>query len=74
VIVRSTVALGHGLGLQVIGEGIEQPAQAALLREMGCDFGQGFLFGRPKPPAELAAVLGSWSCEEVAAVSRGAPA
>jgi diguanylate cyclase (GGDEF)-like protein/PAS domain S-box-containing protein len=61
VIVRSTVALAHGLGLHVIGEGVEAPRQAGTLRALGCDFGQGYLFARPLPPEELEPVLASWS-------------
>ena len=48
-IVSAIITLGHALGLTVIAEGVERPAQAALLRERGCDAGQGWLFGRPLP-------------------------
>ena len=44
VIIRSTVAMAHSLGLPVIAEGIEVPAQLRRLRALGCDFGQGHLF------------------------------
>ncbi len=47
VIVQAVVELGHNLKCEVIAEGVETEFQAALLREMGCDAGQGFLFGRP---------------------------
>jgi len=67
VIVRSTIALAHNLGLQVIGEGIEKGAQAALLRGLGCDFGQGFLFSEPLAPLELEELLPKWSAARVAA-------
>ena len=40
------IGLGANLTLDVIAEGIEQPDQAISLRELGCEFGQGFLFGR----------------------------
>ncbi|MEO6386725.1 MAG: EAL domain-containing protein [Croceibacterium sp.] len=46
-IVRAVLALGTGLKKSVIAEGVETPVQLARLREMGCAFGQGFLFGRP---------------------------
>lgn len=46
-IVRAVIALAHGLGKDVIAEGIEHEAQAERLRELGCGYGQGFYFGRP---------------------------
>ena len=51
-IVEAVVKLGHSLGLQVVAEGVETPLQLARLREIGCDRGQGYVFGRPRP-AEL---------------------
>ncbi|MDO8391403.1 MAG: EAL domain-containing protein [Actinomycetota bacterium] len=53
-IVEAVVKLGHSLGLSVVAEGVETPLQLARLREIGCDRGQGYLFGRPRP-AELVA-------------------
>jgi diguanylate cyclase (GGDEF)-like protein/PAS domain S-box-containing protein len=43
----AVLALGSTLNLDVVAEGIEQPEQWASLRELGCDFGQGFYFARP---------------------------
>jgi diguanylate cyclase (GGDEF)-like protein/PAS domain S-box-containing protein len=51
-IVEAVVRLGQALGLSVVAEGIESPLQLSRLRELGCDRGQGYLFGRPRP-AEL---------------------
>ena len=51
-IVQTVVTLARTLQLSVVGEGIESQAQAAQLRALGCDSGQGFLFARPEP-AEL---------------------
>jgi diguanylate cyclase (GGDEF)-like protein/PAS domain S-box-containing protein len=51
-IVEAVVKLGHSLGLLVVAEGVETPLQLSRLRELGCDHGQGYLFGRPRP-AEL---------------------
>ncbi|HMB10497.1 EAL domain-containing protein, partial [Saliniramus sp.] len=48
-IVKAVLALGGSLGLDVIAEGIEIPAQAAFLREHQCLSGQGYLYGRPMP-------------------------
>jgi diguanylate cyclase (GGDEF)-like protein/PAS domain S-box-containing protein len=46
-IVRSIIALGHSLGMLVVGEGVETQGQMDLLRALGCDEVQGFLLGRP---------------------------
>ncbi len=48
-IVEAVVNLGHSFGLDVIAEGLETPLQLARLRTIGCDRGQGYLFGRPRP-------------------------
>jgi EAL domain-containing protein (putative c-di-GMP-specific phosphodiesterase class I) len=57
-ICNAVVDMGHALGLKVIAEGVETTEQLAVLRELGCDVGQGFLFARPMPPdAFLAFVL-----------------
>lgn len=48
-IVRTIVLLAQNLGLSVTAEGIETSAQAAELKDLGCDTGQGFLFGYPSP-------------------------
>jgi diguanylate cyclase (GGDEF)-like protein/PAS domain S-box-containing protein len=62
-IVRSVVDLAQALDVTVTGEGIETAAQEAELRSLGCDGGQGFLFARPLPAAELEALFGSSSGE-----------
>jgi diguanylate cyclase (GGDEF)-like protein/PAS domain S-box-containing protein len=46
-IVRSIVALGHGLQMRIVAEGVETASQLAMLREFNCDEYQGFLFSRP---------------------------
>ena len=48
-IVRAITHLGHNLGLQVTVEGVETQEQLAVLRELGCDQMQGYLFARPTP-------------------------
>jgi EAL domain-containing protein (putative c-di-GMP-specific phosphodiesterase class I) len=52
-IVRSTIELGHNLGLKVTAEGIEDAEAAAMLARMGCDTGQGFFIGRPLALADF---------------------
>lgn len=46
-IIRSILGLSSAMGMKVVAEGIETPEISALLRELGCDYGQGYLFGRP---------------------------
>jgi len=48
-IATSVVAMGHGLRLQVLAEGIETEEQAQFLRSLGCQMGQGWLFAKPMP-------------------------
>lgn len=56
--ISSTVInLGRCLGLEVIAEGVETPAQEAQLLNMGCDTGQGFLYSRALPAAEVPAAV-----------------
>jgi diguanylate cyclase (GGDEF)-like protein/PAS domain S-box-containing protein len=61
VIVRSTIALAHSLGLQVIAEGIEDSAQLRRLRTLGCEYGQGFLFSEPLSSDGIRTLLLGWS-------------
>jgi EAL domain-containing protein (putative c-di-GMP-specific phosphodiesterase class I) len=53
-IVRSTIDLGHNLGLKVVAEGVEDLSVWNLLRTLGCDDAQGFFMSRPLEPRALA--------------------
>lgn len=53
-LVRSTIQLGHALGLRIVAEGIEDEATLELLSSLGCDLGQGYLICKPKPASHLA--------------------
>lgn len=55
VIVQAIIDLGRALGLTVVAEGVETEAQRAMLGEMGCPVGQGYLFGRPVDAEAFAA-------------------
>ncbi len=57
LLTRTVVQVGRELGLRVIAEGIEQPRQLSALREMGCDYGQGFLVARPMAAPALEALI-----------------
>ncbi len=57
-LVDAVISLAHKLGYGVVAEGIETDQQAQLLRRLGCDQLQGYLFGRPMPAWKLAHRLG----------------
>ena len=59
-IVRSTIELGHNLGLRVVAEGVETLAQLQRLSAFGCDYAQGYLLSRPVPAAEFSAWAASF--------------
>lgn len=59
VIIEGFLAIARGLNATVVAEGVETQAQLATLRAMGCEQGQGFLFGRPVEEAALAGLLAS---------------
>ncbi len=56
-IVASVTDLAQSLGLQVVAEGIETEEQQRALRQLGIEYGQGFLFGRPMAPADVPGFL-----------------
>jgi diguanylate cyclase (GGDEF)-like protein/PAS domain S-box-containing protein len=56
-IVSAMIGMAHALALTVVAERVETPVQAEELLALGCDLGQGFLWSRPLPAAELEAVL-----------------
>ena len=50
--------MAHRLKLKVIAEGIETEEQYAILKEAGCDYGQGFFLSKPLPVSEFEAFMG----------------
>jgi EAL domain-containing protein (putative c-di-GMP-specific phosphodiesterase class I) len=56
-VLRSVAALGAALDMQVIAEGIETPEQLALVRRVGCAYGQGYRLCPPLPAVQLSALL-----------------
>ena len=48
-ICTAVVSLAHALGLRAVAEGVETASQVAVLRTLGCELAQGYLFGRPQP-------------------------
>lgn len=59
-IVRSTIDLGHNMGLKVVAEGVEDEAVMERLKSLQCDLAQGFHLSRPLPPAKLELWLRDW--------------
>ena len=62
-IVRTIVALGQSLNLKVIAEGIETQSQFNILRRLGCDYGQGYFFDKPKPKDAATELLSKYFFE-----------
>ena len=56
-IIEAVASLAHALGLSAVAEGIETETQRRKSQELGCDLGQGFLFARPQPAAEMTVLL-----------------
>jgi len=70
LIVESTIKLAHGLDLEVIAEGIETESQYQLLRQFGCELGQGYWIARPMPVDALVTWYQARISESAPSVSR----
>jgi EAL domain-containing protein (putative c-di-GMP-specific phosphodiesterase class I) len=57
VLIEATVLVANSLGMGTVAEGIETEGQAAMVRQLGCDKGQGYLFCRPLDGADVTAWL-----------------
>ncbi len=69
-IVRIIVMLAHGLRLKVVAEGVETQAQAGMLKDLGCELAQGYLYSRPVPGDAIDQLLSNNRAAEVSG-SRG---
>lgn len=58
-LVSAAIAMGHGLNMAVVAEGVEDAAQLQLLSQWGCDFAQGYFFSRPVPEGDVEGLLDS---------------
>ncbi|MBV9412068.1 MAG: EAL domain-containing protein [Acidimicrobiia bacterium] len=56
-IVKAVIHMAHALSLATVAEGVETPEQLSMLRDLGCDLAQGYLFSRPQPPEAIDALL-----------------
>jgi EAL domain-containing protein (putative c-di-GMP-specific phosphodiesterase class I)/GGDEF domain-containing protein len=57
---QTIVAMARNLKMRTVAEGIEEPGELEVMRDIGCDAGQGYLFQRPVPTAEFVAFLRDW--------------
>jgi diguanylate cyclase (GGDEF)-like protein len=64
-IVQSTIDLGHNLGLKVVAEGIENHIVWELLRNMGCDSGQGYYMAKPMPATDFVSWINLWDSSSI---------
>ena len=60
VLIEATVRVAQSLGMATVAEGIETGAQATVVRQLGCDKGQGYLFSKPLAADAVAGWLGGW--------------
>jgi EAL domain-containing protein (putative c-di-GMP-specific phosphodiesterase class I) len=58
-LVEAILTMAQAMGLEVVAEGIESESQRKRLRELSCEYGQGFLFARPMDPADAEEMLRS---------------
>lgn len=65
-VMRAVIQLAHALGMDVVAEGVEAADQAAVLGELGCEYGQGFHFARPMSTGQIRALLGLEELPKVA--------
>jgi diguanylate cyclase (GGDEF)-like protein/PAS domain S-box-containing protein len=70
-IIRSIVSLGHGLGVAITAEGVETEAELRCLRAEGCLEGQGYLFSRPRPNADIVKLLQAQCVADAALFTAG---
>jgi diguanylate cyclase (GGDEF)-like protein len=70
VVVQTIIAMAHALGVRVIAEGVETPAQCERLRQLGCEAFQGFLYGKPMPVHDMEAHFSHASQADLAHIER----
>jgi PAS domain S-box-containing protein len=68
-IVAAVIGLGQSLGLTTVAEGVEHESQAEVLRWLGCELGQGWLYGHAVPANDLAGMIAGFQLETIRASS-----
>jgi diguanylate cyclase (GGDEF)-like protein len=56
-LIRAIIAMAHALNMKVVAEGIETPWQLEQLKDLGCDYGQGYLLAKPQPAQNIESLL-----------------
>ncbi|MCR4523286.1 EAL domain-containing protein [Bosea sp. 47.2.35] len=64
-IVAAIVNLGHAMGIHITAEGVENTEQMMRLREVGCDFVQGYLYAKPRSGAEVPKTIQDWPLRQL---------
>jgi EAL domain-containing protein (putative c-di-GMP-specific phosphodiesterase class I) len=64
-VVNTIIAMGHGLGMDLVAEGVESKEQLDYLYEKQCGIIQGFLFSKPLPATDFAVFCSEWGPENV---------
>jgi diguanylate cyclase len=59
-IIQSVLRLAEQLRIPVVAEGIETKRDASVLKDLGCEFGQGYLFAKPLSIKDADGLIGSW--------------
>ena len=57
--VAMIISIGHTLDLKVLSEGVESKDQLEVLKSIGCDYVQGYVWGKPMPPEDAFKLVGS---------------
>ena len=65
-IVKSTIDLGHNMGLRVVAEGVENKEVMQLLKDMGCDQAQGYYISKPMPADQMLTWMAQWDASQAA--------
>jgi EAL domain-containing protein (putative c-di-GMP-specific phosphodiesterase class I) len=64
-LVRSIVSLGKNLDMSIVAEGVETLEEAQVLKEMGCDFAQGYYFAKPMPEKDVTETVRLWKPKDI---------
>ncbi len=64
-LVRSIISLGKNMGMSIVAEGVENAGEARMLKEMDCDFAQGYHFAKPMPEKDVTDLVRKWKPVEI---------